>query len=253
MKAETEQRLALIVGAGNGIGAATARRLARDGLRLALADRDDAALARLKEELGAEAFTVDIADAEAVTCLFDAVEDRCGAVNVLVNTAAISPMAEDGGLLTIAKTGIDLMRQVIEINTLGTMYLGREFALRAERAGPQGRVVLLSSTAAQLGGHKSAVAYIASKGAVLSFGKGLARELAPFGVTVNCVAPGLIDTPMLRGAVRPDQDAEAARAVPLGRIGGAGEVADAIAYLVSPNAAYVTGTTLDVNGGYHMR
>lgn len=253
MMADNEQRLALIVGAGNGIGAATARRLARDGLRLALADRDGAAVDRLAEELGAAAFPVDIADPEAVTALFDAVEHRCGAVNVLVNTAAISPMSGDGGPLTIAKTGIDLMRQVIEINTLGTMYLGREFALRADRAGPQGRVVLLSSSAAQLGGHKSAVAYIASKGAVLSFGKGLARELAPLGVTVNCVAPGLIDTPMFRGAVRPDQDAAAARAVPLGRIGGAEEVADAIAYLVSPNAAYVTGTTLDVNGGYHMR
>lgn len=249
---QDETRRALIVGAGNGIGAASARRLAAAGLTLALADRDLGAVTRLAQEIGCTAFAVDIADAGAVHDLFEAVEAQLGHVDVLVNTAAISPMAPDGGQLGIAATDLDLLQQVIAVNTLGTLYLGREYAQRADAGGQGGRVVLLASAAAQLGGHKSASVYIASKGAVLSFTKGLARELAPHGVTVNCVAPGLIDTPMLRGALRPDQDAEAARAVPLNRIGQADEVAAAVAYLVSPDAAYVTGTTLDVNGGYYM-
>lgn len=250
-------RNVLVVGAASGIGAALAHHLAGPDARLALADRAGAALERMAEELSAAAFEVDIADPAQVTSLFDAVEDRLGPVDVLVNTAAISPSGEGGGALTMAQTSLELLHRVIDTNLMGTLYLGREYALRVAGQGenrrPGGRVVFLSSTAAQIGGYQSASAYIASKGGVLAFTKTLARELAPFGVTVNCVAPGLIETPMLRGVLTEDRDAEAVRGVPLQRLGDPAEVAAAIAYLLSRDAGYVTGTTLDINGGYNMR
>lgn len=248
-----EKRVALVVGAASGIGAATARRLARDGFRLAVADRDQAALAGVATETGACAFPVDIADEASVTTLFDAVETALGPVAVLVNTAAISPMKPGGGMLGMADTSSDVIRRVMDINVLGALWLSREYSLRANRVERgDGRVVLLSSSAARLGGMRSAVVYSTSKGAIQSLVKGLARELAPRAITVNCVAPGLVDTPMLRAGLDPAQDEEANKAVPLGRIGTADEMANAIAWLVSDQAAYMTGATLDVNGGYHM-
>lgn len=253
-----ENRTAIVVGGGRGIGAATARKLAAQGLKVLVADRDAAAARDVCAELGGGHghHALDIRDPQAVEALFDHAEAQFGPVSVLVNTAAISPMPADGSRLAIADTDTALLRDVLDINTLGTILLGREYARRAVKAGPgigaHGRVVFLSSAAAQLGGHKSSVIYIASKAAVIGFAKGLARELAPHGITVNCVAPGLIDTPMLRAGLRAEQDAEASAAVPLARIGRPEEVAAAVAYLVSPDAAYVTGATLDINGGYHM-
>lgn len=248
----TEERIALVVGAASGIGAASAKRLARDGFRLALADLDERALANVARETGAAAFRVDIADAVSVTALFDAVEAALGPVSVLVSTAAISPMKPGGGMLGMADAAAEIIRRVIDVNVMGALWLSREYALRADRIGSGGRVVLLSSSAARLGGMRSAVVYSASKGAIQSLVKGLARELAPHGITVNCVAPGLVDTPMLRAGLDPVDDDEAGKAVPLGRIGTADEVANAIAWLVSDQAAYMTGATLDVNGGYSM-
>lgn len=247
-----DTKIALIVGAASGIGAATARRLARDGYCLALADLADGPLLEVARETGALAFTVDIADADCVAALFDAVEAALGPVTILINTAAISPMKPGGGMLGMADAAPELLRRVIDVNVMGALWLGREYALRASRAAPGGRVVMLSSSAARLGGMRSAVVYSASKGAIQSFVKGLARELAPQGITVNCVAPGLVDTPMLRAGLDPADDEAASGTVPLGRIGTADEMANAIAWLVSDQAAYMTGATLDVNGGYHM-
>lgn len=248
----TEKRIALIIGAASGIGAATAERLARDGFRLALADIDLAALADVAKKVGGAAFRVDIAEAASVTALFDAIEAGLGPVSVLVNTAAISPMKAGGGMLGMADASPETVRRVIDVNVMGALWLSREYALRADQIPEGGRVVMLSSSAARLGGMRSAVVYSASKGAIQSLVKGLARELAPRGITVNCVAPGLVDTPMLRAGLDPAQDNEASKAVPLGRIGTADEMANAIAWLVSDQAAYMTGATLDVNGGYHM-
>lgn len=253
-QATSEARVALVVGGGRGIGAASARALAADGLRVIVADRDAESAAAVATSLGGNhaALPLDVTDEAAVDRAFDDVAAAHGPVSVLVNTAAISPFAPDGGMLRIAETSVETWQQVIDINLLGTFLLCRAFLRRAEAVPAHGRVVTLSSAAGQIGGYRSCGAYIASKAGVIGFTKGLARELSPFGITANCVAPGLIETPMLRQSLHPQDDAKAGEAVPLGRIGSAEEVASAVRYLVSPQAAYVTGAVINVNGGYHM-
>ena len=116
-----------------------------------------------------------------------------------------------------------------------------------------GRVVTISSVAAQLGGYRSSASYIASKSAIIGLTKALARELAPHRVTVNSVAPGLIDAPMLRLSLDPADDAKASAQIPLGRLGTPQDVAGAVSFLVSKDASYITGSVIDVNGGYRMQ
>ena len=119
-----------------------------------------------------------------------------------------------------------------------------------------GRVTTTSSVAAELGGYRGSASYISSKSAILGFTKAMARELASLGITVNCVAPGVIDAPMLtaatpRSAAPGSMDA-LAQAVPLGRLGTPEDIAGAVSFLLSEQASYVTGATIDVNGGYRM-
>jgi NAD(P)-dependent dehydrogenase (short-subunit alcohol dehydrogenase family) len=115
-------------------------------------------------------------------------------------------------------------------------------------------VVFFGSSAAQLGGYRSSAAYIAAKAGIMGFAKAYAREVASLGITSNVVAPGLIDTEMLRSTVGSSGALQAtAQAIPLGRIGTVEDVAAAVDYLVSPNAAYITGAVIDVNGGYRMQ
>lgn len=251
----TSPRIALVTGGTGGIGAAICRQLAADGLTVAVADRDAAAAEALARSLGPAhaGFAVDVADEAAVEALFRAVEARLGAIDVLVSGAGVLLLRPDGSRNLLAETPTDEWRRTMEINTSGTFYCCRAYARRITAARPGGRVVTISSVAAQLGGYRSSSAYIASKAAVLGLTKALARELAPFSVTVNSVAPGLIDAPMLRLSLDPADDARAASQIPLGRLGTPEDVAGAIAYLVSPAAAYVTGNTIDVNGGYRMQ
>jgi 3-oxoacyl-[acyl-carrier protein] reductase len=140
------------------------------------------------------------------------------------------------------------------VNARGTFLTIREMLRRrTQRPVPHGRIVNISSSAAQLGGYNGSSAYVASKGAVLSLTKVAAREAAPLGITVNAIAPGAIDTPLLREVMPPERDAAYLERVPAGRIGQPSDVAAAVAYLVSIEAGYVTGCCLDVNGGLRMQ
>ena len=172
---------------------------------------------------------------------------------MLVTAAGILLLRPDGSRNPIAETSLEEWQQTLDINARGTFLFCRAYARRVTVPREGGRVVTVGSVAAQLGGYRSSSSYIASKAAVLGFTKGLARELAPFGVTANSVAPGLIDAPMLRLSLDPADDAKAAAGIPLGRIGTPEDVAGAVSYLVSPDASYVTGNTIDVNGGYRMQ
>lgn len=252
----TAQRVALVCGGAGGVGAAVSRRLAQAGLRVAVADHDGEAAAALAASLPSEAgfaLEIDVAEAASVTAAFDTVVARCGALDVLVNAAAVSPALPGGGHLSIPATDVDLWNWVMAVNARGTFLLAQAYMeVCATSSVHHGRVITMASAAAQIGGYRSCAAYIASKSAVIGFTKALARELAPLGHTANCISPGLIDTPMLRATVRPDQTDVAAASVPLSRLGDPDEVAATVEFLVSPAASYITGATLDVNGGYYM-
>lgn len=249
-------RLAVVTGGGRGIGEAVARRLAAEGLRVVVADIDAANAARVAERLGAPhaARTVDVADEVAVQALFDDVESSYGAVSVLVCVAGLL-ILPNGERPLIKDMTVDTWEHSFAVNTRGAFLCSREYLRRREAApAADGRVVFFGSVAAQLGGYRSSAAYIAAKAAVHGYAKAFAREAAHLGITSNVIAPGLIDTEMLRSTVSSSGAlAAVAQNIPLGRVGTVDDVAAAVSYLVSPAASYITGDVIDVNGGYRMQ
>ncbi len=254
--ASSDERVALVTGAAGGIGAAVAMRLARDGLKVALADLDLAGAQANAAQMGKPhgAYRIDVADESLVRACFDAVEAQLGPVAVLVNVAGLLIMP--GGERPLIKDlDLDIWEKSMAVNARGSFLCARDYLRRCERA-PRtgGRVIFFGSVAAQLGGYRSSAAYIAAKAAVMGFAKAFARESAHLGITANTIAPGLIDTDMLRSTVTSSGALEAAaRNIPLGRIGTVDDVADAVGYLVSRSADYITGSVIDVNGGYRMQ
>ena len=249
-------RIALVTGGAGGIGVAICRHLAAAGHRVAVTDLNLAAALDVAASLpgnGHAAFALDVASEDAVVATFDAVTQQLGRPEILVHSAGILHFKSDGDRPLVVETSLADWRRNVDINQTGCFLVCREYARRLPSTPTFGRVVTLSSVAAQLGGYRSNAAYIATKAAILGFTKALARELAPLGVTVNAVAPGLIDAPMLRLSFPPERDAQAAAAIPLNRLGLPNDVAAAVAHLVSPEAGYQTGTTVDVNGGYRMQ
>ncbi|WP_109476129.1 SDR family NAD(P)-dependent oxidoreductase [Paraburkholderia sp. C35] len=247
---------ALVTGGAGGIGASICRYLADAGHRVAVADLDAAAAARVAASLpgdGHLGLAIDVSDEVSVQRAFDHVTEAAGRPEVLVAGAGVLFFKPDGQRPLITEISLADWQRTVTINQTGCFLTCREFARRLPEGRSFGRVVTISSVTAQLGGYRSNAAYIASKAAVIGFTKALARELALQGVTVNSVAPGLIDAPMLRQSLSQERDSEAAAAIPLGRIGLPEDVADAVAYLVSEGASYQTGTTIDVNGGYRMQ
>lgn len=249
-------RIAIVTGGTGGIGAAICRRLAADGLRVAVVDRDApqaAALAATLPGSGHIGLGADVVEEAAADRIFDETTARIGAASVLVSAAGILMLRPDGSRNLVAETEAAEWSRTQDINATGTFFFCRAFARRVRGPLEGGRIVTISSVAAQLGGYRSSAAYIASKAAVLGLTKALARELAPHRITVNSVAPGLIDAPMLRLSLDPKDDANASANIPLGRLGTPEDVAGAVSFLVSPDAAYITGNTIDVNGGYRMQ
>ena len=252
----SQPRIALVTGGAGGIGVAICRALAAAGHRVIVTDLQLDAARKVCESLpgdGHGAFALNVASEADVQTTFDAVTAEMGRPEILVHSAGILHFKPDGDRPLVIETSLADWQRNIDINQTGCFLVCREYARRLP-AGPSfGRVVTLSSVAAQLGGYRSNAAYIASKAAVLGLTKALARELAPQGVTVNAVAPGMIDAPMLRLSLPPEKDAAAAAAIPLNRLGLPEDVAAAVVHLVSPEASYQTGTTVDVNGGYRMQ
>ncbi|WP_172330317.1 SDR family NAD(P)-dependent oxidoreductase [Mangrovicoccus sp. HB161399] len=249
--------LCLVTGAAGGIGKAVANRMAADGFTVLAADLDharaEAALADLQGE-GHRAIALDVSDEAAVVSAFRAAEDQGRPIAHVVAAAGILLFAPDGDrppLTEIALKDWDLTQRV---NSTGTFLLLREYLRSTARADTKGgRFVGFTSVAAQLGGYRSSAAYIASKSAVLGLMKAAAREAAPRGITVNSVAPGLIDAPMLHQSLSPENYGAVAANIPLNRIGTPEDVAGAVAFLMGPDAAYITGAVIDVNGGYRMQ
>ncbi|MGF6572382.1 NAD(P)-dependent dehydrogenase (short-subunit alcohol dehydrogenase family) [Paraburkholderia sp. GAS333] len=252
----TTRHTALVTGGAGGIGAAICRYLAEAGHCVAVADLNAGAAAHVAAELpgtGHFGVGIDVADEASVQRVFDEVTERAGRPSILIAGAGVLFFKPDGQRPLVTEISLADWQRTMTINQTGCFLTCREFARRLPEGRSFGRIVTISSVTAQLGGYRSNAAYIASKAAVLGFTKALARELAPQGITVNAVAPGLIDAPMLRLSLPQARDAEVSAAIPLGRIGLPEDVADAVAYLVSEGANYQTGTTIDVNGGYRMQ
>jgi NAD(P)-dependent dehydrogenase (short-subunit alcohol dehydrogenase family) len=242
----------LVTGGSRGIGAAVARLGGARGYDVAVNYARDAAAAEgvVKdiEAAGGRAVRIqaDVSDADAVAKMFDTVEAALGPVTALVNNAGIT-----GQLGKMADVDTAAMAKVVDVNVKGMLYCLREAARRMStaRGGPGGAVVNLSSAAATLGGPNEWVWYGATKGAVDTATVGLARELALEGVRVNAVAPGLVDTDLHVTGGAPDRVERLAPMIPIGRAAAPEEIAEAILYLLSDAASYVTGHVLRAAGG----
>jgi len=241
-------RIALVTGASQGIGRACALELARAGATVALAARNEAKLAEAVAEIEAAggkaaAFALDIAGEESIKACARAVLDRFGKVEILVNNAGIT---RDGLMLRMKRADWD---DVLNTNLTGTFLLTQAL-LSAMLKNRWGRIVNISSVVGRTG-QAGQVNYAASKAGLIGFTRAMAREVASRGVTVNAVAPGYIETPMT--AVLDEKQRTAMLAgIPLGRPGTDLEIAQAVAFLASDAAAYITGHVLDVNGGMFM-
>lgn len=250
-------KVALVTGSARGIGERIARVLAEAGARVALNDLRPADTERATEALRAAGLDVvavpaDVTREPEVVSMVDAVKRRLGGLDLLVNNAGVL-LLHDGKKAPIREMTVEEWDTVMAVNLRGT-FLCTKHALceMAATTGEGRRIVNFSSCAAKLGGYFSSASYIASKAGIIGFTKATAREAAPLGVTVNAVAPGIIDAPMTRLSTPTERDAEVARGIPLGRLGSPADVAEAVLYLCSPAASYVTGATLDVNGGWVM-
>ncbi|MGW3293338.1 SDR family NAD(P)-dependent oxidoreductase [Streptomyces xiamenensis] len=247
-----KQHVTVVTGGSRGIGAAIAVRLARAGHHLAIGyERDaDAAgkTAALVREAGGQAVTVqvDTSDADQVDHLFDTAVRALGPVTGTVCNAGIT-----GPLGRFTETGTDIMRRVVDVNVMGTLLCARRAAreMSTRYDGSGGAIVTISSGAATLGSPGEYVHYAATKAAVDTLAVGLAKELAPDGVRVNSVQPGMIVTDMHATMGDPQRPWRKQDRVPMRRPGQPEEVAGAVAWLLSEEASYTTGAVLRVSGG----
>lgn len=242
----------LVTGGSRGIGAATAVLAARQGYAVAVNYAVQASAAaevvRQIRAAGGTALAVqaDVAREDQVRALFERVEAELGRLSALVNNAGVVDTAQRLDEQTLAR-----WRRLFEVNVFGTLLCAREAVRRmsTRHGGRGGAIVNVSSVAATLGAPGQYVDYAASKGAVDAFTRGLAREVAAEGVRVNAVRPGIIDTEIHASGGQPGRAQRLAPQIPLQRPGTAQEIAQAIVWLLSDEAAYATGTILDVTGG----
>ena len=238
-------KCALVTGASGGIGAEVARVLHGAGAVVGLSGTRTEPLAALAAELGARAHVLpcDLSDAVAVEGLIKAATEAMGAVDILVNNAGIT---RDGLLMRMSDED---WLAVIEVNLTSTFRLCRG-AMRGMMKARWGRIINITSVVAQAG-NPGQGNYAAAKAGVAGLSRSLAKEVASRGITVNCVAPGLVETAMT-DKLNEAQRAAILASVPAGRMGQPQEIAAGVLYLASVEAGYVTGATLDINGGGDM-
>ena len=246
-------RTALVTGAARGIGLAIAKRLVESGHRVAMADRDGVAVTAAAQLLPAGnvlALATDITDPDAPAALDRAIRARWEPVSVLVNNAGIPSSKRNGRTAGFLELSEDEWNAVLQINLTAVFRISRQF-LPSMREQHWGRIVNIASLAGRGRSFVAGPGYMASKAAVLALTRAIANEFGCDGITANSIAPGLIDTSMA-SARPPEANAAVVAQIPVRRIGRPLEVAAAAAFLVSEDAGFINGATIDVNGGIWM-
>lgn len=238
--------IALVTGASRGIGRAIAEELAAQGATVvgtATSDSGAAAITDYLSASGGKGMMLNVTDAESVKTVIKAIETDVGAISILVNNAGITR----DNLLMLMKD--DQWDDIIQTNLTSVFRLSKA-VIRSMMKARKGRIISIASVVG-LTGNPGQTNYAAAKAGIMGFTKSLAREIGSRSITVNTVAPGFIDTDMTRAL--PDEQREALiKQIPLGRLGQAADIAHAVAFLASPQAAYITGETINVNGGMYM-
>jgi len=242
-------RVAVVTGGASGMGRSICERLAAAGHRVAVLDLNDAAAHEVATDLAARGATAlacaaDVTDRPAVEQALDRVRTEFGPVEILVTSAGVVAFE------SFTEITLDSWNRIIEVNLTGTFH-SVQAVIPDMLSARWGRIVTISSSSAQRGSPRM-VHYTASKGAVIAMTKGLAREYAAYGITVNTIPPSGIDTPMSRDAQAsgdlPGSDVMT-KAIPVGRLGSGDDIAAACVFLCSDEAGYITGQVLGVNGG----
>ena len=252
MDFQLANKTVLVTGAASGLGKATAMLLAAEGAKVAVNYRSrkeqaDAVVAEMKSFHGATGMAVyaDVASEDDVLKMFDAVESELGPIDALVNNAAHCPNPP------CADLSLEEFRKGIDINLQGTFLCSREAVRRMRERKTKGKIVNISSQAAFRASENGKTSYDMAKAGLVGFTRSLARDCAPLGINVNCVAPGLMRTDIIAAQIDAAPE-KYNRRVPLGRIGQPEEIAAMIVFLCSELASYMTGATVDVSGGLAM-
>jgi len=239
-------RVAVITGAGSGIGLAAAMRLASEGTRIVAVDVDEAAGKSVADETGGVFLRADVSAEDDVRRIYAAAHEAYGSVDIAFNNAGISP-SDDDSILT---TGLDVWDRVQQVN-LTSVYLCCKHAIGYMRRQGRGSVINTASFVAVMGSATSQISYTASKGGVLALSRELGVQFAREGIRVNALCPGPVNTPLLRELFAQDPERAARRLVhvPAGRFAEAEEIAAAVAFLASDDASYITASCFMVDGG----
>ncbi len=241
-----DSKVALVTGAARGLGAATTRLLACQGAKVAAADLRVDEARRLAGEIGnaVKAYPADVANISGLRALVEAVVRDFGRIDILVNNAAICPR------ISFAESTEEDWNKLMDVNAKGQYFLMQAVCPIMARQGG-GRIINVVSTGGRVGAFDKASIYSGTKGAIVMFSKSIAREVAGHGILINCVAPGGMDTDLMRN-LPPERLQAVCNQIPLKRLARPEEVAALIAFLSSDECSYCTGATFDINGGYLM-